>query len=84
MDFPEGARVINCSVDLAVQTKGGTTAQPIPPIECRLFLSTNNPGTITLTSVDLHSSVVMTHVSQVFNYAADYLGLLKAGLGEFL
>jgi hypothetical protein len=57
--------------------------QPIPPIECRLFLSTKNPGAITLTSVDLHSSVVMTHVSQVFNYAADYLGLLKAGLGEF-
>ncbi|KAL7514114.1 hypothetical protein ACHAXN_011927 [Cyclotella atomus] len=82
MDFPEGARVINCSVDLAVKFQGGKTtdAQPIPPIECRLFLSKVNPGTIKLTSVDLHSSVVLTHVSQVFNYAADYLGLLKAGL----
>ena len=79
MDFPEGARVINCSVDLAVQIKG-ETAQPKPPIECRLLLSPYNPGTITLTSVDLHSSAVLTHVSQVFNYAADYLGLLKAGL----
>lgn len=57
-----------------------TNTQPVPPIECRLFLSTDNPGTIKLTSVDLHSSVVLTHVSQVFNYAADYLGLLKAGL----
>lgn len=82
MDFPEGARVINCSVNLAVKYQGGktTNAEPIPPIECRLFLSTDNPGTIKLTSVDLHTSVVLTHVSQVFNYAADYLGLLKAGL----
>lgn len=79
MDFPEGARVINCSVNLSVQSKE-TNTQPIPPIECRLFLSEGNPGTIKLTSVDLHASVVLTHVSQVFNYAADYLGLLKAGL----
>eukprot|EP00804_Cyclotella_cryptica_P012888 CCRYP_002249-RB/>CCRYP_002249-RB protein AED:0.13 eAED:0.13 QI:185/1/1/1/0.83/0.71/7/3037/1190 len=80
MDFPEGARVINCSVNLAVKTKGSDTSRPIPPIECRLFLSTTHPGTIKLTSIDLHSSVILTHVSQVFKYAADYLGLLKAGL----
>jgi len=80
MDFPEGARVINCSVNLAVKNKESDTTNPIPPIECRLFLSTNHPGTIKLTSVDLHSSVILTHVSQVFKYAADYLGLLKAGL----
>ena len=78
MDFPEGARVINCSVDLCVAN--GTNALPTPPIECHLFLSNDNPGTIKLTSIDLHCSVVLTHVSQAFNYAADYLGLLKAGL----
>ena len=79
MDFPEGAKVINCSVNLSVQSKE-SNAPPTPPIECRLFLSEDNPGTIKLTSVDLHTSVVMTHISQVFDYAADYLGLLKAGL----
>jgi hypothetical protein len=81
MDFPEGARVINCSIDLAVRKEGeDDDVNPIPPIETRLRLTTENPGTIRLTSVDLNASVVLTHVSQVFNYAADYLGLLKAGL----
>jgi len=88
MDFPEGARVINCSVDLAVQRKvtshDGTHAfeaiEPTPPIECKLQLTTTNPGTIKLTSTDLKASVTLTHVSQAFNFAADYLGLLKAGL----
>ena len=80
MDFPEAARVINCSVDLAVQKEGGNNVTPTPPIECKLQLTKTNPGTIKLTSVDLKASVLLTHVSQVFNYGADYLGLLKAGL----
>jgi len=86
MDYPEAARVVNCSVDLAVhQREDGTQQQekqpePTPPIECRLQLTTTNPGTIRLTSIDLNASVLMTHVSQVFDFGADYLGLLKAGL----
>ena len=85
MDYPEAARVINCSVDLAVHQRedgGGSTRQrePTPPIECRLQLTTTNPGTILLRSIDLNASVIMTHVSQVFDFGADYLGLLKAGL----
>lgn len=87
MDYPEAARVINCSVDLAVRNSssndgGGNSHnhRPTPPIECRLQLTTTNPGTIKLTSVDLQSSVTLTHVSQVFAYGADHLGLLKAGL----
>ena len=81
MDYPEAARVINCSVDLAVlRNNGGDAVVPTPPIECRLRLTTDDPGTIRLTSVDLKCSVLLTHVSQVFNYGADYLGLLKAGL----
>jgi len=51
-----------------------------PPIECKVQLTTANHGMIKLTSVDLKASVLLTHVSQVFNYGADYLGLLKAGL----
>ena len=89
MDYPEAARVVNCSVDLAVmqqqQHDGGSSQEhnevkPAPPIECKLQLTNSNPGTIRLTSVDLKSSVLLTHVSQVFNFGADYLGLLKAGL----
>ena len=93
MDYPEAARVINCSVDLSVQRSPTTAAAthdddsnnnnnalPKPPIECKLQLTTSNPGTIRLTSVHLQTSVLLTHVSQVFNYGADYLGLLKAGI----
>ena len=80
--------MINLSVDLAVRNSsisggdrsGGQNLRPTPPIECRLQLTTTNPGTIKLTSVDLHASVLLTHVSQVFAYGADHLGLLKAGL----
>jgi hypothetical protein len=92
MDYPEAARVINCSVDLAVHQQQQATTEddrttteqqqqpPTPPIECRLQLTTTNPGTIRITSIDLNTSVLMTHVSQVFDFGADYLGLLKAGL----
>ena len=81
MDNPEAAKVINCSVDLSVQTNDGSdNVLPTPPIECKLQLTTKNPGTIRLTSVDLKTSVLLTHVSEVFNYGADYLGLLKAGI----
>ena len=82
MDYPEAARVINCSIDLAVMqhASGKDTCEPAPPIECRLQLTRTNPGTITLTSIDLKASTVLTHVSEVFNFGTDYLGLLKAGL----
>ena len=82
MDFPEAARVINCSVDLSVVSRQDCVQHPTPtpPIECRLRLSKENPGTIRLKSVDLESEVLLTKVSQVFNYGADYLGLLKGGL----
>lgn len=91
MDYPEAARVVNLSVDLAVRKSSSSSSAgcssttshnppPAPPIECRLQLTTNNPGTIQLTSVDLKASVLLTHVSQVFAFGADHLGLLKAGL----
>ncbi|KAL3815500.1 hypothetical protein ACHAXA_006197 [Cyclostephanos tholiformis] len=94
MDRPEVARVVNLSVDLAVSTpKGGAgggmndvaddareVARPVPPIECRLRLTTSNPGTIRLTSLDLNSTVLLTRASQVFDFGSDHLGLLKAGL----
>jgi hypothetical protein len=83
MDCPGAARVVNLSVDLAVVSPaaaGGGEVLPVPPIECRLRLTTSNPGTIRLTSVDLGATVLLTKASQVFDYGSDHLGLLRAGL----
>ena len=37
-------------------------------------------GVLRLTSIDLHTSVTLTQVHEIFNYSTDYLGLLKAGI----
>jgi hypothetical protein len=75
MDFPSGARVLNISVDLAVH---GRDAHPRPPVEAR-FRVIDEP-IIRLTSVDLGVSAEITELGDVFNFAKDYLGLLKAAL----
>jgi hypothetical protein len=75
MDFPEGARVLNVSIDLAVR---GRHDKPLPPIEC--FLQVIQEPVLKLTSIDLKSEVTLTHISQVFDFAEDYLGLLRAGI----
>ena len=75
MDFPEGARVLNVSIDLAVR---GRHDKPLPPIDC--FLQVIDEPVLKLTSIDLKSEVTLTHISQVFDFAKDYLGLLRAGI----
>jgi len=76
MDFPEGARVLNVSVDLAV--RGSGSANPRPPVEAS-FRVIDEP-VLRLTSVDLGASVDVTSLPEVFDFARDYLGLLKAGV----
>ena len=76
MDFPQGARVLNVSVNLAVH--GRHDHDPIPPIET--YLQVVDEPVLKLTSIDLKTSVTLTHVSQVFDFAKDYLGLLRAGI----
>lgn len=86
MDFPEGARVLNVSIDLAVRRCGGRKdaeqnqqqPQPVPPIDC--FLQVIDQPVLKLTSVDLKSEVTLTHIAQVFDFCQDYLGLLRAGV----
>jgi hypothetical protein len=78
MDFPEGARVINASIDLAVRGAGPTFVQPRPPVET-WFRVIDQP-VIRLTSVDLRASADVSSIAEVFDFARDYLGLLKAGL----
>ena len=75
MDNPEGARVLNVSVDLGVK---GRHASPQPPIE--VFLRVIDEPLLRLTSVDLDTTVDITSLGEVFDFAKDYLGLLKAAV----
>jgi UDP-N-acetylglucosamine pyrophosphorylase len=73
MDFPEGAKVLNVSVDLGVH---GRDAAPKPPIDT--YLRVIEEPVLRLVSVDLGASADITHLGEVFDFAKDYLGLLKA------
>ena len=75
MDFPEGARVINVSIDLAVHGRDDT---PQPPVEA--FFRVIDQPVLRLTSIDLKASAEITSLSEVFDFAKDYLGLLKASV----
>jgi len=75
MDFPEGARVLNISVNLAVQ---GRDAGPQPPVEA--FLRVIDRPVLRLVSVDLAASADLADLDEVFDFAKDHLGLLKAAV----
>ncbi len=75
MDFPEGARVINASIDLAVQ---GRHAQPQPPIESAIRVI--DRPVLRLVSIDLDASAELTRLVDVYDFGKDYLGLLKAAV----
>ena len=75
MDYPEGARVLNVSIDLAVR---GRDEAPKPPVEA-YFRIIDEP-ILRLTSVDLGASTDIDTLPEVFDFARDYLGLLKAAL----
>ncbi len=74
MDFPEGARVLNISIDLSVRGSG----EPQPPVEA-WFRVIDEP-VLRLTSVDLGATADLTTFAEVFDFARDYLGLLKAAV----
>ncbi len=75
MDHPEGARVLNVSVDLAVRGGG---AAPRPPVEA--YFRVIDEPVIRLASVDLGASAEVDTLDEMFDFARDYLGLLKAAL----
>jgi hypothetical protein len=76
MDFPEGARVLNVSIDLAV--RGPDSGPPIPPVEA--YLRVIDEPVLRLTSVDLKATADLTSVAELFDFAGDYLGLLKSAV----
>ena len=75
MDFPEGARVLNISIDLAVH---GRDKEPRPPVEA--YLRVIDEPVLRLTSVDLGATADINNLAEVFDFARDYLGLLKAAI----
>ncbi|HYK92040.1 MAG TPA: UTP--glucose-1-phosphate uridylyltransferase [Acidobacteriota bacterium] len=75
MDFPEGARVLNVSIDLAVR---GRDPVPRPPVEA--FFRVIDEPVLRLVSVDLNASAEIASLAEVFDFARDYLGLLKAAV----
>ncbi len=75
MDYPEGAKVLNVSIDLAVH---GRDPLPQPPVEA--YLRVIDQPVLRLVSVDLGASVEISSLAEVFDFARDYLGLLKAAV----
>lgn len=75
MDYPEGAKVLNVSIDLGVRGRDPGTR---PPIEC--YLRVVDEPLLRLTSVDLGATADLTHLADVFDFAKDHLGLLKAAV----
>ena len=79
MDFPEGARVLNVSIDLSVDGAGQTQSQaPRPPVE-GYFRVIDRP-VLRLVSVDLQATAEISTFAEIFDFARDHLGLLKAAL----
>lgn len=75
MDYPEGAKVLNVSIDLGVH---GRDAVPRPPVEA--YFRVIEEPVLRLTSVDLGCTADIASLGEVFDFAKDYLGLLKAAV----
>lgn len=75
MDFPRGARVLNVSIDLALRGSGDP---PRPPVQAMLRVI--DEPVLRLASVDLGAEATLTRVSDVFDFACDHLGLLRAAV----
>ena len=75
MDFPEGARVLNVSIDLGLH---GRDSEPRPPVEA--YFRVIDEPLIRLASVDLEATAEVRELDEVFDFGRDYLGLLKAAI----
>jgi len=75
MDYPAGAKVLNVSIDLAVHGRDATTT---PPVEA--YFRVIDEPVLRLISVDLGASTDVKSLAEVFDFARDYLGLLKAAV----
>ncbi len=76
MDFPQGARVLNVSINLGV--RGARNGQPKPPVEA--YFRVIEEPVLRLVSVDLGIAADISTFAEVFDFSRDYLGLLKAAV----
>ncbi|MVN23162.1 UTP--glucose-1-phosphate uridylyltransferase [Mucilaginibacter arboris] len=75
MDYPEGARVVNLSIDLGVF---GRDAAINPPLHT--YFRVIPEPVLRLTSIDLNVTKDVTDLADLFNFGNDYLSLIKAGV----
>jgi len=75
MDYPEGARVLNISVNLGVY---GRDTETRPPVQS--FVRVIPEPVLRITSIDLNVTKDITDLRDLFNFGNDYLSLLKAGV----
>ena len=75
MDYPEGARVINVSIDLGVF---GRDKDIRPPLHA--YVRVIPEPILRITSIDLNATKDITELSDLFNFGNDYLSLVKAGI----
>ncbi len=75
MDYPEGARVLNVSIDLGVHGRDTATR---PPVEA--YFRVIDEPVLRLASVDLEATACISDLEEVFDFGRDYLGLLKAAV----
>src|SRR5215218_5939255 len=75
MDYPAGARVLNVSIDLGVRGRDTATR---PPVEA--YFRVIDEPVLRLTSIDLATTADISDLAEVFDFARDYLGLLKAAV----
>lgn len=75
MDYPEGAKVLNISVDLGVHGRDERTEPPVSA-----WLRVIEEPVLRLVSVDLGATAEIDSLAEVFDFAKDYLGLLKAAV----
>ena len=75
MDYPEGARVINVSIDLGVF---GRDKKITPPLHS--YIRVIPEPVLRITSIDLKTTKDIHDLSDLFNFGNDYLSLVKAGI----
>ncbi|MBE7171086.1 MAG: UTP--glucose-1-phosphate uridylyltransferase [Williamsia sp.] len=75
MDYPEGARVVNVSIDLGVW---GRDKDITPPLNC--YARVIPEPVLRLTSIDLKTTKDIDSLADLFNFGNDYLSLVKAGV----
>lgn len=75
MDYPEGARVINLSINLGVF---GRDKDIRPPLHS--YVRVIAEPVLRVTSIDLNTTKDIHDLADLFNFGNDYLSLVKAGI----